>query len=114
MRSGAPPGMRRSDEIRPGGAPGSPPRFLLLQEIDFCTFIDVSSWLGGLGRSRGGRMRPREVDQALRGIERCRSGDWGQGLGLIAGAATSAERGALPGLAFSYLGYGIAYREGRL
>ena len=48
------------------------------------------------------------------GIERCRSGDWESGLGRlrqVAEQATANEK--LPGLFYSYLGYGIADSENR-
>ncbi len=59
-------------------------------------------------------MRSTEVQQALLGIDLCRKGDWADGLTRLVGAAASAERSNLPGIAFSYLGYGLALREGRI
>ncbi len=75
----------------------------------------MSSWIGGFvatGRSRA--VRSPEYQQALQGIEQCRRGDWNEGIGHLAKAAASAERGSLPGLVFSFLGYGLALKEGRV
>lgn len=75
----------------------------------------MSSWFGGLGGSgRARAVRSPEYQQALRGIDQCRRGDWDGGLSHLAKAAASAERGSLPGLVFSFLGYGLALREGRI
>lgn len=58
-----------------------------------------------------------EVDQELlAGIALCRSGDWKRGLPLLAELA--GKRSTLPGVALSYLGYGMAsqrrqVRDGR-
>lgn len=48
-----------------------------------------------------------------RGIERCRQGDWETGLAFL-GRVAEAEHSALPGLFYSYLGYGIALRQRRV
>lgn len=57
-----------------------------------------------------------EIAETLRiGIDCCRRGDWNQGLrhlGQIAEAGESA--GSLPGVFYSYLGYGIALRDKRV
>ena len=43
-----------------------------------------------------------------RGIELCREGDWNRGLFLLGQIAEADRSTALPGLFYSYLGYGIA------
>ena len=68
--------------------------------------------LGASGRARA--VRSPEFQQALQGIDQCRRGDWDGGLGHLAKAAASAERGSLPGVVFSFLGYGLALKEGRI
>jgi hypothetical protein len=56
----------------------------------------------------------RETTEALqRGIGLCRRDDWDAGLKFLGRLAESDERAALPGLFYSYLGYGIARCEGR-
>jgi hypothetical protein len=75
----------------------------------------MSSWIasfGGSGRARA--VRSEEFQQALQGIDQCRRGEWSDGIGRLAKAAASAERGTLPGTVFSFLGYGLALREGRI
>lgn len=55
------------------------------------------------------------TDMLKRGIESCRRGDWNEGLrnlGMI--AAMGEEAGTLPGIFYSYLGYGIARKERRI
>ncbi len=75
----------------------------------------MSSWIGTLGASgRARALRSPEFQLALQGIDHCRRGEWDEGLGRLAKAAASAERGTLPGTAFSFLGYGLALREGRI
>jgi tetratricopeptide (TPR) repeat protein len=49
-----------------------------------------------------------------RAIEQCRKGNWEQGLPYLGQYASSEDRASLPGLFYSYLGYGIALREQRL
>jgi len=49
-----------------------------------------------------------------RAIDQCRKGNWEQGLPYLGQLAESESRSALPGLFYSYLGYGIALREQRL
>lgn len=55
------------------------------------------------------------IDSLNHGIECCRRGDWTEGLRHLAWVAEQ-EGGApgLPGLFYSYLGYGIALREQRI
>src|SRR3954468_16935427 len=57
-----------------------------------------------------------EVADALRsGIECCRRGDWNAGLRFLGTVAEKEEAsGGLPGLFYSYLGYGIALRDRRI
>lgn len=49
-----------------------------------------------------------------RAIDECRKGNWDQGLPYLGLLADSADRSSLPGLFYSYLGYGIALREQRV
>jgi tetratricopeptide (TPR) repeat protein len=49
-----------------------------------------------------------------RAIEHCRQGHWELGLPYLGLLADSENRSSLPGLFYSYLGYGIALREQRL
>lgn len=57
----------------------------------------------------------RELSAALeRGIDLCRRGDWVEGLRHLGRVAESHERASLPGLFYSYLGYGIARCEQRI
>jgi hypothetical protein len=57
-----------------------------------------------------------EVADTLRsGIECCRRGDWNAGLRFLGAVAEKEEAsGGLPGLFYSYLGYGIALRDRRI
>jgi tetratricopeptide (TPR) repeat protein len=52
---------------------------------------------------------------AAKGLALCRAGDWDRGLQLL-GAAAEGRQGAaeLPGLVYSYLGYGIARYQRRV
>ncbi|HYX24347.1 MAG TPA: hypothetical protein VFC23_09370 [Thermoanaerobaculia bacterium] len=55
-----------------------------------------------------------ELLQTLRrGIDCCRRGDWNEGLRHLGQIAERGETG-LPGIFYSYLGYGIALREQRV
>ncbi|HXU34712.1 MAG TPA: hypothetical protein VN851_29385 [Thermoanaerobaculia bacterium] len=75
----------------------------------------MSSWIGSLGGAgRARAVRSPEFQQALQGIDQCRKGDWTGGIAHLAKAASSAERGAMPGIVFSFLGYGLALKEGRV
>jgi tetratricopeptide (TPR) repeat protein len=49
-----------------------------------------------------------------RGIECCRKEEWDQGLHYLGQIAQSGERSGLPGLFYSYLGYGIARCQRRI
>lgn len=53
-------------------------------------------------------------DKAQHGIELCRRGDWQRGVEILAMVADQKDAGAeLPGLFYSYLGYGIARSDRR-
>lgn len=57
----------------------------------------------------------REISDTLgRALAQCRAGDWDGGLYHLGQVAESEERGSLPGLFYSYLGYGIARCQGRV
>ncbi|HYU31126.1 MAG TPA: hypothetical protein VEW48_03105 [Thermoanaerobaculia bacterium] len=49
-----------------------------------------------------------------RGIERCRQGDWEVGLAFLGQIAEAERSSALPGIFYSFLGYGIALRQRRV
>ena len=53
-------------------------------------------------------------DVLRRGIERCRHGDWDTGLAFLGRIAEGDRPTTLPGLFYSYLGYGIALRQKRV
>lgn len=56
-----------------------------------------------------------EIASALhRGIDCCRRGDWDQGLLYLGRVAEASDRSSLPGLFYSYLGYGIARCQNRV
>jgi hypothetical protein len=58
----------------------------------------------------------REISDMLgRALALCRQGDWDGGLAFLGRLAESGEPGlALPGLFYSYLGYGIARCQGKV
>ena len=58
--------------------------------------------------------QPDFYDVLRRGIERCRRGDWDTGLAFLGRVAEADHASALPGLFYSYLGYGIAMRQKRV
>ena len=58
--------------------------------------------------------QPDVYDVLRRGIERCRRGDWDTGLAFLGRVAEADHASALPGLFYSYLGYGIALRQKRV
>lgn len=58
--------------------------------------------------------QPDYSDVLRRGIERCRRGDWDVGLAFLGRIAEAERSSALPGLFYSYLGYGIALRQKRV
>jgi hypothetical protein len=61
-----------------------------------------------------GQGRPELAETLHRGLDLCRIGEWDRGLAILGYLAQSADRGALPGLFYSYLGYGIARCERRV
>jgi hypothetical protein len=60
------------------------------------------------------RSRPEISDTLRRALDLCRAGDWERGLAILGYLAQSTDRSALPGLFYSYLGYGIARCERRV
>ena len=58
--------------------------------------------------------QPDFSDVLRRGIDRCRRGDWETGLAFLGRVAEADRSSALPGLFYSYLGYGIALRQKRV
>ncbi len=58
--------------------------------------------------------RPEISDTLRRGLDLCRAGEWDRGLAILGYLAQSVDRSALPGLFYSYLGYGIARCERRV
>lgn len=65
-------------------------------------------------RTGPGRERQEITGVLGRALEQCRQGNWEQGLPYLGQLASSEDRSSLPGLFYSYLGYGIALREQRL
>ncbi len=60
-------------------------------------------------------LSPEIADAVKRGIEACRRGDWNEGLGHLGKVTAGGEIiNGLPGLFYSYLGYGIALRDRRI
>lgn len=56
-----------------------------------------------------------EATRALqKGLDYCRRSEWDMGLLLLGRLAEGPERGAMPGVFYSYLGYGIARCEQRM
>jgi hypothetical protein len=56
-----------------------------------------------------------EVAATLKlGIDCCRRGDWNEGLRHLGKLTEREEANGLPGLFYSYLGYGIALRDRRI
>lgn len=49
-----------------------------------------------------------------RGLERCRDGDWDRGLEDLASVSQGSRQKNLPGRLYSFLGYGIAKKEGNI
>jgi tetratricopeptide (TPR) repeat protein len=49
-----------------------------------------------------------------RGVELCRGGDWDRGLAYLGRIAEADRASGLPGIFYSYLGYGIASRQKRV
>src|SRR6266508_900805 len=91
----------------------------VLESEVFFIYIRLCNLAQGRPRLSLGRwvvMAVSSVTDMLKvGIESCRRGDWNEGLrnlGLI--AAMGDEAGTLPGVFYSYLGYGIARKEKRI
>jgi hypothetical protein len=60
-------------------------------------------------------LSPELADAVKRGIEACRRGDWNEGLRHLGKVTAGGEVvNGLPGLFYSYLGYGIALRDRRV
>jgi hypothetical protein len=60
-------------------------------------------------------LSPEVAATLKRGIDCCRRGDWNEGLHHLGKLTEMGESGnALPGLFYSYLGYGIALRDRRI
>jgi hypothetical protein len=49
-----------------------------------------------------------------RGVELCRAGEWDRGLAYLGRIAEADRARELPGVFYSYLGYGIAFRQKRV
>ena len=49
-----------------------------------------------------------------RGVDLCREGDWERGLSYLGRIAEGDRASGLPGIFYSYLGYGIALRQKRV
>ena len=59
--------------------------------------------------------RRTEISEPLaRGLDLCRGGEWERGLAVLGRLAQTADKSSLPGLFYSYLGYGIARCERRI
>ena len=60
-------------------------------------------------------LSPELADTIKRGIDACRRGDWNEGLRHLGKVTAGGEVvNGLPGLFYSYLGYGIALRDRRI
>lgn len=57
---------------------------------------------------------PAVVDALRRGIDCCRQGNWNEGLSHLGWIAEKESTTGLPGLFYSYLGYGIALQQNRV
>ena len=58
--------------------------------------------------------RERRIAVYERGLERCRNGDWEDGLVDLAFLAEQGARDEVPALCYSYLGYGLAHHRGQI
>ncbi len=58
--------------------------------------------------------RQRRIAVYERGLERCRNGDWQDGLVDLAFLAERGSHGDVPALCYSYLGYGLAHHRGQI
>ena len=68
------------------------------------------SWLTA-GKLSG---NPAVVSALTRGIDCCRQGNWNEGLGHLGWIAERESTTGLPGLFYSFLGYGIALQQHRI
>ena len=59
-------------------------------------------------------LSPELADTIKLGIDACRRGDWNEGLRHRGKVTAGGEVNGLPGLFYSYLGYGIALRDRRV
>lgn len=59
-------------------------------------------------------LRERRIAVYERGLERCRNGDWQDGLVDLAFLAERGSHGDVPALCYSYLGYGLAHHRGQV
>ncbi len=58
--------------------------------------------------------RERRIAVYERGLERCRNGEWQDGLVDLAFLAEQGTQGDVPALCYSYLGYGLAHQRGQI
>lgn len=62
-----------------------------------------------------GRIKVAYSDAVLRGVELCRKGNWDEGLFCLRHVRdTAQDPSTIPAILWSYLGYGIARKEGRV
>lgn len=71
--------------------------------------MSASSQTADTRGSRGRRIAVYE-----RGLERCRNGEWQDGLVDLAFLAEQGTRDDVPALCYSYLGYGLAHHRGQV
>ena len=64
--------------------------------------------------SEGRIARDRQAAVFERGLERCRNGQWQDGLVDLAFLAERGSHGEVPALCYSYLGYGLARHRGQI
>ena len=72
--------------------------------------MSASSSMAGDGRG----LRERRIAIYERGLERCRSGEWKDGLVDLAFLAEQGPHADVPALCYSYLGYGLARYRGQI
>lgn len=72
--------------------------------------------MNGVNSSVGDGRASRERRAAIfeRGLERCRNGEWQDGLVDLAFLAERGAQGEVPALCYSYLGYGLAHHRGQV
>lgn len=62
-----------------------------------------------------GQIKVAYSDAVVHGVELCRQGNWDEGLFCLKHARdTALDQDALPGILWSYLGYGLARKENRV